>query len=347
MTDRADHPWLGELFGDAEIAQMLSAEADLHRMLRIEAAWTRAIAPEDISERIASRTEHASINPGDLAAGTSRDGVPVPELVRILKKGIPEEQDHRWIHNGLTSQDVMDTALVMALQEVLPVLQTRLDGLNDELDALSARDGHRRLMGMTRMQPALPIQTGDRISTWQRPLVGLAADLTDLKHRCAILQWGGPVGVRDPNLPAKTGPTFAKALDLRDPRTSWHNDRGVLSDLSAKLSRITGATGKIGQDIALLAQTDPSALRLSSGGASSAMPHKQNPILAELLVTLARRNTADLALMHQALVHEQERSGAAWMLEWIALPQMLITTGRSLSVARTAIGSITRIGEVS
>lgn len=77
------------------------------------------------------------------------------------------------------------------------------------------------------------------------------------------------------------------------------------------------------------------------------MPHKQNPVLAELLVTLARSNASDLSLMNHALIHEQERSGAAWMLEWIALPQMLMTTGRSLLVARDLIDSIAKMGNHS
>ena len=83
---------------------------------------------------------------------------------------------------------------------------------------------------------------------------------------------------------------------------------------------------------------------LEAGGGSSAMPHKSNPILAELLVTLARFNATQAAGLHHSLVHEQERSGAAWMLEWMILPSMSLATGRALTAATSLINSISDIG---
>ena len=85
-------------------------------------------------------------------------------------------------------------------------------------------------------------------------------------------------------------------------------------------------------------------VELSGGGGSSAMPHKQNPVLAELLVTLARFNATQVPAMHDAMVHEQERSGAAWSLEWMILPQMAQATARSLTAGNEICQSISRIG---
>lgn len=343
MTDLWHHPWLSGLFGDPELAAILAPEAELARMLQIEAAWTRVIAPKPDAERVAAAMLAAPIRTEDLKNGTARDGLPVPELVQRLKAHL-SQQDHRWLHKGLTSQDVIDTSLMMALQDALPLLAQRLANLSDALSALSERDGSRGLMAATRMQAALPITTSDRIAAWARPLSWLSDQMPDITERVRILQWGGSVGVRDATLPEYTGDRFAKALGLRDPGVAWHSDRSVLAELAGVLSQLTGATGKIGQDVALLAQTDPSALKLTVSGGSSAMPHKQNPVLAELLVTLARGNASDLSLMHHALIHEQERSGAAWMLEWMALPRMLMTTGRSLLAAHELIVSIARMG---
>lgn len=89
---------------------------------------------------------------------------------------------------------------------------------------------------------------------------------------------------------------------------------------------ISGSLGKFGQDVALLAEMG-GEIQLTGGGGSSAMPHKQNPVGAETLVTLARFNAVQVAGLHQSLVHEQERSGAAWALEWLLLPQMVVATG--------------------
>ena len=158
------------------------------------------------------------------------------------------------------------------------------------------------------------------------------------------MQWGGPVGCRDAARPPDTGERFAAHLDLKDPGASWHTDRTRIVTVAEWLSRVSGVTGKIGQDIALLAQTDPTAFEISGAGGSSAMPHKQNPVLAEILIALARRNASDLSLMHQAMLHEQERSGSAWTLEWMVLPQMLMTTARSLSLADDLCRSIDRMG---
>lgn len=106
---------------------------------------------------------------------------------------------------------------------------------------------------------------------------------------------------------------------------------------------ISGSLGKIGQDVALLAQAGDE-IELAGGGGSSAMPHKQNPVAAETLVTLARFNAVQLSGIHQSLVHEQERSGAAWTLEWLLLPPMVVATAASLRHALQLVGSIKRLG---
>ena len=103
---------------------------------------------------------------------------------------------------------------------------------------------------------------------------------------------------------------------------------------------MTGSLGKFGQDVALLAQSEVGEIRLASGGGSSAMPHKVNPVGAEVLVTLARFNATLLSGMHQALVHENERSGAAWTLEWMLLPQMMAATGAALATAQRLLPDI-------
>ena len=125
--------------------------------------------------------------------------------------------------------------------------------------------------------------------------------------------------------------------------TCWHTARAGLAEYAGWLSLVSGSLGKIGQDISLMAQQGIDEITLSGGGSSSAMPHKQNPILAETLVSMARYNAVLLGGMHQALVHEQERSGMAWALEWLCLPQMAEITGKGLSLASRMIGQIERI----
>ena len=136
---------------------------------------------------------------------------------------------------------------------------------------------------------------------------------------------------------------LAQHLGLAD-HQQWQSQRTTIADLAHILSLISGSLGKFGQDIALLAQAGDE-IELSGGGSSSAMPHKHNPVAAEALVALARFNAVQLSGIHQSMVHEQERSGAAWTLEWMILPQMVIACGASLRLASTLVGQIKRLGQ--
>ncbi|MEL7149199.1 MAG: lyase family protein, partial [Pseudomonadota bacterium] len=124
----------------------------------------------------------------------------------------------------------------------------------------------------------------------------------------------------------------------------WHTDRTAVAEYAGRLSLVTGSLGKFGQDVTLMAQQGVDEITLRGGGGSSAMPHKSNPVIAELLVTLARFNATQISGLHQALVHEQERSGAAWMLEWMILPQMSVVAARALSAACALCDQVERIG---
>lgn len=344
MTGQAGHPWLGRLLGDAEMAALLSPEAELARMVQVEVAWTRVIAPDAHAARLAEALLTADISPYALAEGTTRDGVPVPALVRALRAGLSDE-DHRWVHAGLTSQDVIDTSLSLMLTQALPLLGARLSELLAHLEDLSAREGDKALIARTRMQPALPIRVADRAEAWRRPLATLSRQWPMLIERCSLLQWGGPVGVRPTDLSADTGPRFATALGLTDPGHPWHTDRSHITDLAARLSAVTTAIGKIGLDVGLMAQAGKDVLSLSGGGGSSAMPHKQNPVRAEVCVALARAVAGDVSTLHHAALHEQERSGAAWTLEWLTLPRMLESTACALRTCSDLIGQITSMGQ--
>lgn len=340
-----EHPWLGGLFGDREIARILSAEAEMQRMLRIEAAWARALgqsggANPDAAERVACHIESAALVPADFRDGMARDGVPVPALVSRLREDAAVK-DRDLVHTGLTSQDVVDTALMLALTEILPCFDARLDRLETGFRDLAKRQGSRKLMAITRMQPALPIPVQAQIESWSLPVSEERAALRALAPKLSVIQWGGPVGLRS-GTPDR-GRAFADALGLTDPGRAWHSDRGRITALGGGLSGLTGALGKFGQDVALLALTG--AVKLAGGGASSSMPHKVNPVAAELLVTLASFNATSLAGLHQARVHEGQRSGSAWALEWLHLPGMLMATGRSLTAAQGLLDQIELIGD--
>ena len=249
------------------------------------------------------------------------------------------------IHTGATSQDVLDTALALTLRTVSDILTVRLKALDRSFAQLARDNGDAPLMGRTRMQAALPITVADRVQNWRQPLEAHIVALDALRPRVQRLQLGGAVGTRHGfgDDGDRIATHMADALGLASGPV-WHTDRTAVAEYAGRLSLVTGTLGKFGQDIALMAQQGIDEVSLAGGGGSSAMPHKSNPVLAELLVTLARFNATQITGLHQALIHEQERSGAAWMLEWMILPQMTVPTARALSAAQDLVSSIMSIG---
>lgn len=343
-----DHPLLSGLLGDEETARQFSADAELAAMLAFERALAEAEAGEGVIGREATDAivaALASFAPDItiLRNAVARDGVVVPELVRQLRAHVGAPHGDK-VHFGATSQDVIDTALVLRLKPVVERLDALLAEAAAKLAAVEKRFGARPLMGRTRMQAAIEITVADRVRAWREPVERNRARLAAIRHELLVVQFGGAAGtlekLGDKALAVRK--SQAEKLGLYD-APQWHSQRDRLADFAGLLSLITGSLGKFGQDVALMAQ-DGSEIALAGGGGSSAMPHKQNPVAAEVLVTLARFNATQLSGMHHALVHEQERSGSAWTLEWLLLPQMAVAAAAALRQAAALAGQIESIG---
>lgn len=342
-----DHPWLSALFDAPQITPLWSAEAQMAHLVAYETAWTKALAQTGRISAEVGREALAALDGWQpdwqgLRAGVAVDGIVIPALVRQMRAGLRHPAA---IHTGATSQDVMDTALALTLNRVTAVLCAELRALCALCDELIARFGEAPLMGRTRMQAALPITAGHRLHGWR---AGLAGALARGGDQGMPLQIGGAVGDgqalgADADAIADC---LASLLDTPRPAQSWHTDRASIIGYGAWLVQVTGALGKMGQDICLMAQQGIGEIALSSGGGSSAMPHKTNPVQAELLVTLARYTAGQSGGLGQALIHEQERSGSAWALEWMLLPPMTAATGTATHTAHALLSGITRIGDV-
>lgn len=341
-----DHAFLSGLLGDEETGACLTAEADVAAMVRFERALAGAegaegVIPSEAAEAIAAAASSFVPDMALLREGMRRDGVVIPELVRQLRAAVGEPHA-QFVHHGATSQDAIDTSLSLRLGAVFDILAARLARTVEALDVLARRDGGRRVMAHTRMQAALPVAAARKIASWRDPLVRHQARLVSVRGHVGVLHFGGPVGSLDAlgDRADAVLKRLAAALGLVPPHRPRHSERDCMAELASWLSLVTGCLGKMGQDIALLAQSEVAEIRLASGGGSSAMAHKVNPVAAEVLVALARFNATLLAGMHQSLVHEGERSGAAWTLEWMILPQMIMAAGVSLSTAERLIGEI-------
>lgn len=335
---------LQHLVGDAEFEALFSDEAEIAAILKFEAALAAAqgdvgLIPPAAAEAIAEAIEGYQPDMDDLAQGIASDGVVVPALLRQLRAVMGEHAAS--LHLGATSQDAIDTGLMLRLASAVSLIEQRLAGLEAALALLADRDGAGSMMAHTRMQRALPMPVSNKIAAWTAPLVRAQRLLAELRPRLLVIQLGGPVGTRSEL--GEGADSIARSLAARldlGLAEPWHTERDPIGEFGSLLSLITGGLGKFGADVSLLSQNEVGIIAIEGGGRSSAMPHKSNPVNAELLVTLARCNAGLLGILHQALVHEYERSGAAWTLEWIALPQMVVATGASLRIATALAGQI-------
>ncbi len=318
------------LWRDSKIDELFEPAAEISGLLRFETALARSQAAQGLISDAAATTIAelcATFRPDMVALndGISRDGMVMPKLVNQLRAALPEK--HRdALHFRSTSQDAIDTCLMLQLRAAIGILESRLGESLASLDILNKGFADVAQMGRTRMQRALPLKAGDRMAAWKAPLQRGLKRLATLKPNLLVLQIGGPIGTD----PSPWAIRLGELLELGVPPRSWHTARDELANFASWLSLVSGSAGKIAVDIAMMAQNDIGEAAIAGGGRSSAMHYKSNPVQAEVLVAIGRCNAALLGGFHQSLIHEQERSGAAWAGEWMILPDMASHTGACL-----------------
>jgi 3-carboxy-cis,cis-muconate cycloisomerase len=339
----ADSRLFGPLFSEPAITALFTDDAFIRYLLQVEGTLARvqgdlAIIPAAAAEQIAAATTTLAVDWPALQQATATAGFPIIELVKQLRRAVaPEAGDY--VHWGATTQDIMDTALILQLRDALLWLHENLEGVITVLARRAAEHRHTIMAGRTHSQQALPITFGLKVAGWLAPLLRHRQRLHELKPRLLVVQFGGAAGT----LAAlgEDGPAvqraLAAALDLGQTPSPWHNQRDTLVEFAGWLSLVSGSLGKLAQDIILLAQSEVSEVSESADrarGGSSTMPQKSNPIVSELIVAAARTNAALLGSLHNAQIAEHERATHGWQMEWLALPQMVGLTGVALAKAR-------------
>ncbi len=337
-----DTKLFGGLLGDLELARLFSDEAYLARLLEVEVALAVAqerlgLVPQGCSAQIQRAATGLAVDWVQLQADTERDGFPLVGLLQQLRKAL-EGEAATYLHWGATTQDILDTALVLQLREALAWLEARLRRLVGLLAGLAESHRHTLMVGRTHSQQALPLTFGLKAAVWLAPLLRDLQRLRELRPRLLVVQLGGAVGTLASlgDRGQEVAEALAQELGLGVPLLPWHTQRDNLAELAGWLSLLSGSLAKMAQDIVLLAQSEVAEVRESreeGRGGSSTMPQKSNPVQSELVVAVARQNAALLASMHQALIQEHERATHGWQLEWLCLPQMLALSGAALNRA--------------
>ena len=336
-----------ELLQDDEVAALFNDAAELRAMIRVEAALAKVqgglgLIPEDSAREIERSIVAVEIDPASLAAATRRDGIPVPALVAALRSAMASPEHAQYLHWGATTQDIMDTALVLRLRGVCDLVEQRLKLL---LQALAGKaDAHAELpmAARTRAQIATPTSFGAVVAAWGAPLLTHLEVLAQLKPRLLRVSLAGASG-NATALGDKAGAVrtaLAAELELGDSPLSWHSDRSTLAEFTSLLTRIGGSLAKMAGDIILATRPEVAELGLTEGGGSSTMPQKNNPVIAETLVSLFHLSSAMNGLMAQAMLHQQQRDGVAWALEWHALPQICMASAKALVLGFDLAGDL-------
>jgi len=336
----SDSKIYASLFSEPQITEIFSDEQFVQYLLDVEAALAKVqgrldIIPTKAAAIIVAATDKLAIDFDALQTGVEQAGVPIVELVRQLRVQVGNEAAD-YVHWGATTQDIVDTALVLQLRAALAIIEPTLLGVIRKLAGLARQHRDTLMAGRTHSQQALPYSFGLKVVGWLAPLLRHRQRLAEIKPRLLVVQFGGAAGtlaaLGERGLAVQQG--VADELDLGVPLLPWHVQRDTLAELAGWLSLVSGSLAKMGQDIILLAQTEVGEVRESADvarGGSSTMPQKSNPMVSEILIAAHRTNAGLLSVMHQALVQEHERATHGWQVEWLSLPQMVALTGAALT----------------
>ena len=330
------------LFSDAEVAEQFSDTQLVRAMLEVESALAivegrLGVIPAEAADQIVDVAARMEVDFNRLRSEVKKSGVPVIDLVRQLRTQIGGDAAD-YVHWGVTSQDIIDTANVLQIRTALEVLESKLESVIRNLAQLADKHRHTLMAGRTHSQQALPLTFGFKVAGWLAPLIRHRERLVEMGPRILVIQFGGAVGTL-----AALGTSgiqvqedLAEELKLDLSYIPWHTQRDNMAELASWLSMLTGSLAKMAQDIILLAQSEVGELSESddaSRGGSSTMPQKNNPIVSELIIAAARTNASLLASMHQAQIQEHERGTHGWQMEWLVLPQMFTLTAAALNKA--------------
>lgn len=337
-----DSPLFAQLFPTGEVGRLFTDSAALRAMLLVEGALAKAqgslgVIPEVSGAAIHRASMEILIDPGALAKATGENGVSVPGLVAAFRTEMQAPEHAQYIHWGATSQDIIDTALMLRLRQVLTLAEADLNGVLSHLAEQAAAHADTPCPARTYGQHATPTSWGAVLASWGAPLLDALEALPALREASLWVSLSGAAGT-SAALGAQAPDTraaLAKALDLRDPGRSWHVDRGPILRIAGWLAQITAACGAMGQSLTALAATGVNEITLGASGSSSTMPQKTNPVQPSALVALSHQMSGLRATLQPAATHQHQRDGAAWFTEWMVVPQLCLTTASALQIAKS------------
>jgi 3-carboxy-cis,cis-muconate cycloisomerase len=327
--------------GDHRAGDLFADEAFLRAMVAVEEAWLDALAGTGIAPPAAGKRDLQALVGGQhrewIARESEAAGNPAAALVSLLRGALRNEAPEaaQWLHRGLTSQDVVDTALMLCAGDAVTRARVSLREQIGLLAALAEAHRHTPMVARTLTQHAVPTTFGLKVAGW---LTGVLDAYDDLAAVVLPVQVGGAGGTMaatvelaghlpDP-IRAATDLTLevATALGLA-PSTPWHTSRATVTRLGDAAARCTDAWGAIANDVLTLSRPEIGELSEGRGGGSSTLPHKANPVLSVLVRRAALTTPQLAATLHLCAADSvDERASGGWHAEWAALRDLLRRT---------------------
>ena len=341
----------GPMSASADMLQVFSDQVAVQRMLDFEAALARAeaahgVIPAAAVAPIAACCQVARLDLPALAQAAAAAGNLAIPLVKQLTAAVLQDDAEagKYVHWGATSQDAIDTGLVLQMRDAFDLLEADVAALADALAGLARAHRDTSMVGRTWMQHALPTSLGLKMAGCLDAVLRHQQRLQEIRHRVLTLQFGGAAGtlasLGDKGLAVAA--TLAQDLDLALPDLPWHTQRDRIAEVATVMGLLTGTLGKMARDISLLMQTDVAEVAEPSTagrGGSSTMPHKRNPVGCAIALTAAMRVPGLVSTMLSGMVQEHERALGGWQAEWDTLPDIVLLTSGALRQMRdVAVG---------
>jgi len=334
-------------------AEAFSDVATLRHMLRFEAALAHAAAdagliPKQHALVIEQACDAKFYDPAPLAEAARRTATLTVPVVKALTVEVKKRDADAaaYVHWGATSQDVLDTAMVLQLGEALPPLLEELDGIVGALAQLAKKHRATPMLGRTLLQPATPLALGQKIAGWASDIDRATRRLEESFGETQVVQFGGASGSLSA-LGKEAEPVMtvlAKHLGLNLPPGPWFTQRVRVAALAQDIALVCGALGKAARDISLMMQVEVGEASEPSGpgrGGSSTMPHKRNPVGAALVLAAANRAPHLAATIVSGMIQEHERALGGWQSEWPTLAALCETLGSAVeAMAEVAPGLV-------
>jgi 3-carboxy-cis,cis-muconate cycloisomerase len=324
----------GGIYARGATAGEVDDRAWLRALLDVEAALARACAAEQLiparsAEEISAACQADRFDLRHLGIEAARHASPVVPLVGALKAAVPARvRPH--VHLGATSQDILDTAMMLIARRALGPLLAEAGGCADAAAALTEVHRMTPMVGRTLLQQALPVTFGLRAAGWTAGIDSARARLAVVRETELAVQMGGPVGARDPKIAARV----AADLGLADPVLPWFSIRVRTASLAAALGVLAGVLAKIARDVTLLAQQEVGEAAEGGdegAGGSSAMAHKRNPVASVSVLACTKRVPGLVATALACMEQEHERAAGAWQAEWGLQTELLELVGSATS----------------